>query len=74
MSFEWNSNDLRKKFLMPNQKIEKKRGRPELRREDGVDNNVKALGERNWKNLARNTQIWQYLLRKAMAQKGLFCQ
>jgi hypothetical protein len=26
------------------------------------------------KNIARNRQIWQKLLRKAMAQKGLFCQ
>jgi hypothetical protein len=39
-----------------------------------MDNNVKALGKRNWKNIARNRQIWQTLLRKAMAQKGLFCQ
>jgi hypothetical protein len=42
--------------------------------EDGVDSDVKALGERNWKNLARNRQIWQKLLRKAITQKGLFCQ
>jgi hypothetical protein len=40
--------------------------------EDGVDNDVKALGERSWKNLSRNRQIWQNLLRKAMAQKGCF--
>jgi hypothetical protein len=45
-----------------------------LRWADEVDNDVKALGERNWKNIARNWQIWQTLLRKAMAQKGLFCQ
>jgi hypothetical protein len=31
-----------------------KRGRPELRWEDGVDSDVKALGERNWKTPARN--------------------
>jgi hypothetical protein len=41
--------------------------------EDVLDNNVKALGERNWKNIVRNRQIWQKLLRKAIAQKGLFC-
>jgi hypothetical protein len=39
-----------------------------------VDKDVKALGERNWKNIARNREIWQKLLRKAMAQKGLLCQ
>jgi hypothetical protein len=34
-----------------------------------MDKDVKALGERNWKNIARNREIWQKLLRKAMAQK-----
>jgi hypothetical protein len=31
----------------------RKRGRPKLRWEDEVDNDVKAPGERKWKNLAR---------------------
>jgi hypothetical protein len=52
----------------------RRRGRPKLRWEDGVDKDVKALEERNWKNIARNTEMWQKLLRKAMAQKGLLCQ
>jgi hypothetical protein len=30
--------------------------------EDRVVNGVKALGERKWKNLARNRQIWQNLV------------
>jgi hypothetical protein len=34
----------------------------------------KALGERNWKNISRNSQIWQNLLRKAMVQQGFFFQ
>jgi hypothetical protein len=38
--------------------------------EDEVDNDVEALGERNWKNIPRNRQIWQNPLRKAVAQKG----
>jgi hypothetical protein len=59
-----------------NAKLEgtRRRGRPKLRWEDGMDKNVKALGERNLKNIARNREIWQKLLRKAMAQKGLLCQ
>jgi hypothetical protein len=40
--------------------------------EDGVDNDDKALWERNWKNLARNRQILQKLVRKAIAQRGCF--
>jgi hypothetical protein len=31
-----------------------KEGSPKLRWADEVDNDVKALGERNWKNIARN--------------------
>jgi hypothetical protein len=68
MLFQWNSNDLRKEFLMPNQKA-KEKGRPKLKWEDGVDNNVKSLGESDWKNPARNRQIWQNLLMKTMARK-----
>jgi hypothetical protein len=32
----------------------RKRGRPKMRWEDRMDNDVKILGERNWKNLAMN--------------------
>jgi hypothetical protein len=52
----------------------RKRGRPKLRWKDGLNDDVKALEERNCKTLARNRNMWQNLLRKAMAQKGLFCQ
>jgi hypothetical protein len=45
---------MRKAFLTPNQKAKE---RPKLRWEDGVNNDVQALEERNWKNLAKNRQI-----------------
>jgi len=35
---------------------------------------ARKLGERNWKNAARNRDSWQKLLKKALAQKGLLCQ
>jgi hypothetical protein len=59
-----------------NAKLEgtRSRGRPKLRWKDGVDKDVKDLGERNWKNIARDREIWQKFLRKAMAQKGLLGQ
>jgi hypothetical protein len=47
---------------------------PKLRREDGVMNDARKLGERNWRNAARNRDSWQKLLRKALAQKVLLCQ
>ena len=52
----------------------RQRGRPKLRWEDGVTEDARKLGERNWKNPARNRDNWQKLLRKALAQKGLLCQ
>jgi hypothetical protein len=52
----------------------RQRGRPKLRWEDGAMDDAKKLGERNWRNAARNRDSWQKLLRKALAQKGLLCQ
>jgi hypothetical protein len=64
-----------KRILNARPEGSRKRGRrPKLRWEDGVDNDVKPLGDRNWQNLARNRQIWQNLLRKAVTIKGLFCR
>ena len=42
--------------------------------EDGVTEDVRKLGERNWRNAARNRDSWQKLLKKALAQKGLLHQ
>ena len=52
----------------------RQRGRPKLRCEDGVTEDARKLGERNWRNAARNMDSWQKLLKKALAQKGLLCQ
>ena len=48
--------------------------RPKLRWEDGVMEDARKLGERNWRNAARNRDSWQKLLKKALAQKGLLYQ
>jgi len=42
-------------------------GRPKLRWEDGVMEDTRKLGERNWRNAARNRDSWQKLLKKALA-------
>ena len=52
----------------------RQRGRPSLRWDDGVTEDSRKLGERNWRNGARNRDSWQKLLKKALAQKGLLCQ
>ena len=42
--------------------------------EDGVTEDARKLGERNWRNAARNRGSWQKLLKTASAQKGLLYQ
>jgi hypothetical protein len=41
---------------------------------DGVMGDVRKLGERNWRNAARNRDNWQKFRKKALAHKGLLCQ
>jgi hypothetical protein len=52
----------------------RQRGRPKLRWEDGVREDTRKLGERNWRNVARNRDSWQKLQKKALARNGLLCQ
>jgi len=52
----------------------RQRRRQKLRWEDGVTEDAKNLGERNWRNAARNRDSWQKLLKKALGQKGLLRQ
>jgi len=52
----------------------RQRGRLKLRWEDGVMDDARKLGEKNWRNAARNKDGWRKLLRKAWAQIGLLRQ
>jgi hypothetical protein len=52
----------------------RQRGRRKLRWEDGVMDDARKLGERNWRNAARNRDSWRKLLKKTLAQNGLLCQ
>jgi hypothetical protein len=40
--------------------------------EDGVNSDIKALREINWRNLATNKQIWHNLLRKLWLKWAVF--
>jgi hypothetical protein len=48
-------------------------GRPKLRWENSVDQDIRLLGERKWKNLALNREEWK-ILEKARAYIGLQSQ
>ena len=42
-------------------------GRPKLRWEDGVDQDMRILGVKNWKKVALKRDEWTQLLKKARA-------
>jgi hypothetical protein len=46
-------------------------GRPRLRWEDGVDQDMRTLEVKNWKKVALNRDEWAKLLKKARAHQGL---
>jgi hypothetical protein len=52
----------------------KSAGKPKLRREDGVDQDMRILGVKNWKIVALNRDEWAQLLKKARAHQGLSSQ
>jgi hypothetical protein len=47
---------------------------PKLRWGDGVDQDIRLLRARNWKNLALNREEWRKLLKKARAHTRLSSQ
>ena len=49
-------------------------GRPKLPWEDGVDQDMRILGVKNWEKVTLNRDEWAKLLRKARAHQGLSSQ
>jgi hypothetical protein len=49
-------------------------GRPKLRWEDGVDQDMRILGVKNWKKVALNRDEWAQLLKKTRAHQRLSSQ
>jgi len=49
-------------------------GRPKLRWEDGVDQDMRISGVKNWKIVALNRDEWAKLLKKARVHQGLSSQ
>jgi hypothetical protein len=48
--------------------------RPKLLWEDGVDQDMRILGVKNWKKVALHRDGWAQLLKKARAHQGLSSQ
>jgi hypothetical protein len=48
--------------------------RPKLRWDDGVMGDAMKLGERQWRNAARERDTWQNLLREALSQTEMLCK
>jgi len=49
-------------------------GRPKLRWENGVDQDMRILEVKNWKKVALDRDDWAKLLKKARAHQGLSSQ
>jgi hypothetical protein len=52
----------------------RKTGKPKLRWEAVVIQDIKTLGVKNWRNVAMEKESWQKLLRKARTHVGLLNQ
>jgi hypothetical protein len=52
----------------------RKIGRPKLRWEDGVIQDIRVLGVKNWRNVAMDREDWRKLLKRARAHTGLSSQ
>ena len=49
-------------------------GRPKMRWEDGVDEDMRILEVKNWKKVALDRDEWAKFLKKARAHQGLLSQ
>jgi hypothetical protein len=63
--------DLSRRALLSESGGKRPRGRPRLRWEDGVEEDVARLDCRNWKIVALNREGWRKLLKEAEAHLGL---
>ena len=64
-------DDLSRRVLLSERGGKRPRGRPRLRWEDGMEEDVARLGCRNWKIVALNREGWRKHLKEAEAHPGL---
>ena len=65
------NDDLSKRVLLSELGGKRPRGRPRVRWEDGVEEDVARLGCRNWKIVTLSLEGWEKLLKEAEAHPGL---
>ena len=49
-------------------------GKPRWRWVDDVDNDVKKVGVRGWKKIAKDRDVWKLILKEARVLLGLYNQ
>jgi hypothetical protein len=64
-------NEPPRKVLLGNPGGQRRRGRPKLRWEDGVEEDVRKLGYRNLRMAARNRDGWRRIKEAAKVHFGL---
>ena len=62
-----------KKIFMTHPLQSRRRGRPKLRWEYDMLQDIRLLGVKNCKNQAADRKVWRDVLRKAKAHTGLSC-
>jgi hypothetical protein len=69
-----NNDRTLKKIFNTKLDVARSAGNPKLQWEDGVDQDMRILGVKNWKKFALNSGEWAKLVKKARAQQGLSSQ
>jgi hypothetical protein len=64
-------NNLPKKILWTNPGSQRGHARPKSRRTDGVEEDARKLGCRNWLSAVQDRGCWQHLLEGTKAHPGL---
>jgi hypothetical protein len=69
-----NSDKTLKKVINTKPDGARSAGRPKLRWEVGVDQDMRISGVKNWKKVSLNRDEWAKLIKKARAHQGLSSQ
>jgi hypothetical protein len=63
--------ELIKRIMLVKPERKRKKGRPRMRRLDGVKKDLRNLGVVNWKTKAQEREGWRRFLKQTIFHKGL---